>query len=150
MLDLIITFCISILTILSVICVCTFYYCCRRYVFNRPNNKSTLPYTESPTDFVAKKTSMVKRKRTSQPTKIHKRTSSYNLQPAGASPPNSQAASVYSNAQASGVHNLQLLPVVAPSTPLDRGSITAEMFTGQTDANLKKEIILYKAPSFVE
>lgn len=151
--NLMIIFCIAVLTILSIICICTLYCCLRKYVFFKPINKTISPFAALS-------------KKAFQPV-IHSLTSDQNVvecstkavsetkkRPDAALPaisrgrrakPSRGKGANSCNAQGGkSSYNTQV------SHPLDKGSITADMFTPIVNANLKKEMILFKAPSFNE
>lgn len=145
--NLLILFCIALLTVLFIICTCTLYCCIRKYFCFKLIKK-----TSSPFGALSKKAFQPVIK-----SLFKSPTNDQNVIEQSAKPlsesrkvvehrtrrmkPRNRGPSFY-NTRKNSSYNLQV--------PLDKGSITAEMFTPNSRANLKREIVLYKAPSFNE
>lgn len=153
--NLMVLLCIAVLTILSIVCICTLYCCLRKYIFSKPLGKTASPFAALS-------------KKAFQPVIVHQITSDQNAiehcnkaisdtkkrpdlatgisRGRRAKPIRQARGAGHLNAPSGGTssYNMQV------SNPLDKRSITAEMFTSNVNTNSRKEILLFKAPSFTE
>lgn len=149
--NLLILFCVAVLTVLFIICTCTLYCCIRKYFCFKPVKKISSPFGAlSKKAFQPVIKSLVKSptndqnviEQTVKPlSESRKLVENTGVSRTRRMKPRHRGPSFYKTRKNSS-YNLQV--------PLDKGSITAEMFTPNSRANLKKEIVLYKAPSFNE